>query len=162
VFHKLHCIAVWHDIAFVLSVQVIYAGKASRSLPPATKRTGTQFTGWLWSFTENHWSNLAESKSFVRHLLVPYFKQTVAELILPEQQKCIWLIDCLPVHIGAPFREFMQTEYPWILLLFVPPNCTSKLQPQDKVYQKPFKKGTLLGFCDYQVELFRRCRASSV
>lgn len=119
------------------------------------KRSGTRFAGWLWSQTDNHWSNLTESKSLVRHVLAPYFKRKIEELGLPQQQKCVWVIDCWPVHISAAFRDFMKTDFPWILVLFVPPNCTSKLQPQDVFYQKPFKQGIYACFCDHQVALFR-------
>ncbi len=43
------------------------------------------------------------------------------------------------VHISAEFRGFMKENFPHILLLFVPANCTSKLQVMDVVFQRPFK-----------------------
>jgi hypothetical protein len=43
------------------------------------------------------------------------------------------------VHILAEFRGFMKENFPHILLLFVPANCTSKLQVMDIVFQRPFK-----------------------
>jgi hypothetical protein len=43
------------------------------------------------------------------------------------------------MHISAEFRGFMKENFPHILLLFVPANCTSKLQVMDVVFQRPFK-----------------------
>ncbi len=43
------------------------------------------------------------------------------------------------MHISAEFRGFMKENFPHILLLFVPTNCTSKLQVMDIVFQRPFK-----------------------
>jgi hypothetical protein len=43
------------------------------------------------------------------------------------------------VHISDEFRGFMKENFPHILLLFVPANCTSKLQVMDVVFQRPFK-----------------------
>jgi hypothetical protein len=43
------------------------------------------------------------------------------------------------MHISAEFRRFMKENFPHILLLFVPVNCTSKLQVMDVVFQQPFK-----------------------
>lgn len=51
---------------------------------------------------------------------------TVKRMQLPDNQKAIWLIDCWPVHIGAKFRQHMRENYPNILILFVPPNCTEQ------------------------------------
>ena len=48
----------------------------------------------------------------------------------------------------------MADEHPNILLLFVPPNCASKLQPQDVCVQRPFKAGLAAAFKQYQVAQF--------
>ena len=60
----------------------------------------------------------------------------------------------MQVHIGQEFRTWMANEYPNILLLFVPPNCTGKLQPQDVCVQRPFKAGLAAAFRNYQVTQF--------
>ena len=60
----------------------------------------------------------------------------------------------MQVHIGQEFRTWMAKEYPNILLLFVPPNCTGKLQPQDVCVQRPFKAGLAAAFKKYQVTQF--------
>lgn len=144
------------------TMQVIFKGATTRCLPPLMRRSGKKFKGWLWGFTDNHWSNLEEQQKLVRLVIAPYCKQKIEELNLPPSQRVAYLLDCWPVHISTAFRQWMKEQYPWILLLFVPPNCTAKLQPQDKFYQKPFKLGTKTAFCNHQVQLFQRAKATGV
>jgi hypothetical protein len=74
-------------------------------------------------------------RSFVQKVLHPYFEGKCFDLGLnPLTQRMIWLIDCWSVHISAEFRGSMKENFPHILLLFVPTNCTSKLQVMDVVF----------------------------
>lgn len=143
-------------------VQVIFSGKTSASLPPAIRRSGKKFSDWQWTATENHWSNLLEQKNYVRLILVPYFRAKIEELQLSDSQKALYIIDCWPVHISADFRHWMKTEYPWILVLYVPPSCTGKLQPQDKFYQKPFKHAVMASFCEWQMGRYRMAQQTGM
>lgn len=118
----------------------------------------SRIAGWHWTQTENHWSNLATSKQFVREIIAPYFATKRAAVGLAADQKAIWIIDCWPVHIGEEFRAWMKAEYPDILVLYVPPNCTGKLQPQDVVVQKPLKGGIKTAFNEHQVTQFREAQ----
>ena len=136
------------------AMQVIFQGSSTRSLPALMKRTRTRFCGWLWGFTDNHWSNLHESKKLFRLVLLPYVRRTIEKLSLPRGQKALVLLDFWPVHISKAFRARCPAECPELLMLYVPPNTTSKLQPQDKFYNKPFKCGTKEAFCDHQVKMF--------
>ena len=52
----------------------------------------------------------------------------------------------------------MKQGYSNILVLYVPPNCTGKLQPQDVVVQKPLKGGIKAGFREFQVTKFREAQ----
>jgi hypothetical protein len=54
-------------------------------------------------------------------------------LDLPNNQKMVWFIDCWNVHCSSKFQDWMKEKYPNICLLFVPTNCTSKLQPCDVI-----------------------------
>jgi len=59
--------------------------------------------------------------------------------LAPDSQKMVWLIDCWKVHISAGFREWMLDLFPFIKTMFIPANCTNKLQVADVVLQWPQK-----------------------
>jgi hypothetical protein len=141
-------------------MQVIYQGKTSASLPASHLRCGAKFVGWQWTQTENHWSNLSVQKQLTNLIIAPYIERKKQELGLPATQKALWLIDCWPVHISADYRSWMKEQHPLIILLFVPPNCTSCLQPQDVVVQKPLKAGIKTAFVDYQIQQFEKAMRS--
>ena len=50
----------------------------------------------------------------------------------------------------------MKEEHPHILVLYIPHSCTAKLQPQDVVFQRPFKGGTLGAFKMHQLAQFQK------
>ena len=125
---------------------MIYQGKTAQSLPDHKHRRGSKWTGWDWRFTENHWSNLQCMIDFVENIISVWHKRTVERLCLPLDQKCIWLIDTWSVHKRKAFRDYMKEKHPNILILYFPPNCTSKLQPQDVSVQKPFKSAITAAF----------------
>lgn len=52
----------------------------------------------------------------------------------------------------------MREFHPDLLILYVPPSCTGKLQPQDVVVQKPLKTGIKVGFNIYQTQRFTLAR----
>jgi len=49
------------------------------------------------------------------------------------------VLDVWAVHKSEQFRMLLRTHYPNIHLVFVPANCTSKLQVADVALQRPFK-----------------------
>jgi len=56
------------------------------------------------------------------------------------------VLDVWSVHKSEEFRFHMRTKYPNIHLVFVPANCTSKLQVADVMLQRPFKHGIKIRF----------------
>jgi hypothetical protein len=56
----------------------------------------------------------------------------------------IWLVDCWKVHKSAEFLKNMAERFPLVKVLFVPANCTGKLQPADVVLQRPHRKKLVL------------------
>lgn len=60
---------------------------------------------------------------------------------LPSTSKLILQLDCLSVHKSKEFVSYIKTNHKFINLVFIPPNCTSKLQVADVVLQCPFKHG---------------------
>jgi hypothetical protein len=127
----------------VLPFQAIYAGKTSGSLPSpkspgyskATMELGFCFES---SKGDNHWSTIDTMKRYVTNILVPYFESHRQQLKLPNQI-CIWQIDCWSVHRSLEFRSWMSATFPWILIHFVPANCTGLFQPCDVGIQRVLK-----------------------
>jgi hypothetical protein len=58
--------------------------------------------------------------------------------------------------MSSAFSSWMKAEHPNILVLYIPPGTTSKLQPQDVVVQRPMKAGILTAFKTHQVQQFAR------
>ena len=87
-----------------------------------------------------------------------------ADIVNPSRQSTLSIAgharSAMPT--GGFLRSWRKEQYPWILVLYVPPSCTSKLQPQDKFYQKPFKHATMAAFLDFQLKTYRRCKATSM
>lgn len=125
----------------LLPMQIIFTGKTVRCLPKTHAARICLDYGFHLTMSTNHWSNLQTCQQFVRCILVPYFEHVVKEMGLPQSQKMIWLLDCWSVHKSEAFLTWMKKEYPSICVLFIPANCTSKLQPADVVLQRPIKCG---------------------
>jgi hypothetical protein len=51
----------------------------------------------------------------------------------------VWLLDCWSVHKNKEFLDWMRKYHPTILVIFIPTNCTSELQPLNVVLQQPLK-----------------------
>jgi hypothetical protein len=124
----------------LLPLQVVFQGKTEHVLPKNAAVVIAASVGWHLTHSANHWSTQETMRSFVQKVLHPYFEGKCFDLGLnPLTQQMIWLIDYWLVHILTEFRGFMKENFPHILLLFVPANCTSKLQVMDVVFQWPFK-----------------------
>jgi hypothetical protein len=124
----------------LLPFQVVFTGLTQRSLPPRNSgRIGCEDAGWHLTSSNNHWSNLTTCQEFVERILQPYRVQQTEVLQMDKGTKLIWLIDCWSVHKSKEFISWMKEKHPEILLIFVPSNCTSVLQPADVILQRPFK-----------------------
>lgn len=85
-----------------------------------------------------HWSNIETMKSYVRHVLAVYFNVQRTQLGC-QDQRCLWIIDCWSVHRSREFRGWMEVNYPWILIRYVPGGCTGVFQPCDVGIQRVLK-----------------------
>jgi hypothetical protein len=56
----------------------------------------------------------------------------------------IW--DCWYGHTNKQLRGYVRATFPWLHILFIPANCTSKLQVCDLVVQRSFKAGVIDAF----------------
>lgn len=124
----------------VLPFQAIYQGKTSASLPhpklsaryDKALTIGMQF---LPSFTDTYWSTLETMKTYVTNLLVPYFRAEQTKHGLPTNQHCIFQIDAWLVHRSDKFWLWMEENFPWIGLHYIPGRCTGLFQACDVALQ---------------------------
>ncbi|GAQ88167.1 hypothetical protein KFL_004060010 [Klebsormidium nitens] len=124
----------------VLPLQCVFEGKTSAVEPQGVEATIAKAKGFDLTHSANHWSNQETSMWFVERVLVPWHAKKCAELGRNALvQKMIWLVDCWKVHKSAEFLGNMAERFPLVKVLFVPANCTGKLQPADVVLQRPFK-----------------------
>lgn len=127
-----------------LPLQIIMegSGEGERALPTKEDRSAAEREGFHYTTSNNHWANLETMKEYVMYVLVPYLNKQRERLGLPLDFPAVWIIDCWSVHIGKPFLEWMAERYPTsIRLLFVPANCTGRMQPCDLSGQRELKCG---------------------
>lgn len=121
----------------VLPLQLIFQGKTERSHPPSTPSSISARVHVTHS--PNHWSNVETMQQWVEHVFIPYRERCVRQFELRADAAAILVLDVWAVHISQEFRMYMRQKHPRIHLIYVPANCTSKLQVADVALQRPFK-----------------------
>jgi hypothetical protein len=87
----------------LLPFQAVYAGKdRQQSLPKPTSIGYKEATEEIkirldLSGNSSYWSTIETMKTYVQHVLVPYFESQRQALNRPRQH-CIWIIDVWSVH----------------------------------------------------------------
>lgn len=142
----------------MLPLQFIFKGQQDKVKGKDHKKFTTDLN-WLFSTNKTkHWANLDTMKEWVRKVLHPYYVAKLNDCGLlsnmkqaPKSitQRCVLILDCWKVHISQSFVSWMKEEYPYILLLFVPARCTSKLQPVDLVGNFKLKALAVKAFENY-------------
>ncbi|QRV83006.1 DDE superfamily endonuclease [Ceratobasidium sp. AG-Ba] len=127
----------------LLPFQAIYAGKSTRSLPHCSSSGFLDATkhGFRLEFsgTESYWANFTTMCDWVSHTLAPYFREMIKANSLPVDQRCMLLIDCWSVHKSLLFRLWLKENFSWIIMLYIPANCTGLFQPCDVGLQRILK-----------------------
>lgn len=121
----------------MLPLQLVFEGKTSACLPehtPTSRAAQVHLT-----FSPNHWSSLTTMKQFVSEVIMPYATRCIDSHQLRADENIILVLDVWAVHKSAEFRQYLKEQHPRIHLVYVPANCTSKLQVADVALQKPFK-----------------------
>lgn len=121
----------------LLPLQCIFQGKTARSLPAATAASVAARVDITQSV--NHWSTQETMQRWITHVLLPHSERMISLHQLDSDAHILLLLDCWAVHKSAEFRDWMKKEHPRIHLVYVPANCTSKLQLADVALQRPFK-----------------------
>jgi hypothetical protein len=115
-------------------VQVIWEGKTTRCEPSGAIKQ--EFPQLAHAHTESHWSSPVTKEAYIDLIYETYAKERVVE------RQSYWLL-LLDVHYSNRDKEMLsrlRAKYPSLLILFVPANCTSELQPMDVSFNAPFKK----------------------
>ena len=121
----------------MLPLQCIFEGKTARSLPAATAASIAARVDITHSV--NHWSTQETMQRWITHILLPHSERMISLHQLDSNANILLLLDAWAVHKSAEFRSWLKTEHPRIHLVYVPANCTSKLQLADVALQRPFK-----------------------
>lgn len=82
---------------------------------------------------------------------MPYAEACIRKHRLHADAHIILVLDVWSVHKSKEFRLFLRTHHPRIHLVFVPANCTSKLQVADVALQRPFKHAITRRFNEWAV-----------
>jgi hypothetical protein len=131
----------------LLPLQLIFQGKTQKCEPRPTAESNA--AGFHLTHSENHWSTQTTMQDWVRQILIPYANLQKKHHTLQADSKILLILDVWAVHKSEEFRRFLRTEFPDILLVFVPANCTSKLQLADLMLQRPFKHGVRTKFNEW-------------
>jgi len=121
----------------LLPLQLIFQGKTERSHPPTTPSSKSARVHVTHS--PNHWSSVETMQQWVDNLLIPYRERCVRQFELRADAAVILVLDVWAVHTSEEFRMYLRQKHPRIHLVYVPANCTSKLQVADVTLQRPFK-----------------------
>jgi hypothetical protein len=86
---------------------------------------------------------------WVTHVLLPHSERMISLHELDADANILLLLDAWAVHKSVEFRGWIATEHPRIHLVFVPANCTSRLQLADVALQRPFKSYITQSFSEW-------------
>jgi hypothetical protein len=136
----------------VLPAQTIWGGKTKKSQPTETAQARARKAGWDITQTVTHWSTLRTMKDLVTKILVPWVDKTRKKLNLSKDQRWLWLLDCWSVHRSKEFRLWLQENYPYLILIYIPGGMTGDAQPCDVALQRLFKSGVTVRFNGWCVE----------
>jgi hypothetical protein len=101
----------------------------------------------------SHFSTLKTMKEWFRTIIKPYIDAVIAaDPDLDEDQKSIVYYDIYPVHTSEALRTFVFEEFPNIIIIFVPGNCTGIFQPQDVGIQRVAKHKLKQSMLQYQID----------
>lgn len=127
----------------VLPPQAIFEGKTPRCHPqdPLIKARA-KASGCHITQSPNHWSNTVTMCEYADNIIGPYL----------NNRKGVWLLDCFAAHRSKEFRDHMAAKHANIIILYIPANCTSVLQPADIFQNRPMKHHIKTSFQYYLVQ----------
>ena len=144
----------------LLPLEQVWSGQTKRSIPKESADgfqealdRGFHFTVAQSKKKTSHFSTLKTMTEWLEVIVKPYVGSVVAaDPTLDDDQKAIVYFDVYPVHTSLAFRTLVFEEYPNIILIFVPNNCTPILQPQDVGIQRVAKHHLRQSMLEYLVQ----------
>ena len=140
---KIHAIFFYSQAGTFLKSQLIFAGKTSRCLPKPSllneaERASVAKANLHLSHTHNHWANDASTAEWFDAVLLPYVeaeRRKENEALVsagnppfhPDQQMFLLLVDLFSCWTQEYFKFKCSENF--ILIVYVPPEQTGKLQP---------------------------------
>ena len=133
-----------------LSMQIIYGGKTSKSIPRVSVPEGL-----LVSANPKHYSNKEESLKMMEHIIIPYVQKQRNTIKLDAEYPVMLLMDVFKGQMTDPVNEILKRNN--IILQKVPANLTYLFQPLDvqgspNGYAKRFMKKKFTLWYDDQVQ----------
>lgn len=130
----------------IVAFHATYQGKTKESLPRRTTANSASYDFMVQtkafacypSGTKTYWQNQRLMKVLIADIAA-YFEAQAVAMGRPKHSRCVIILDVWSVHRSREFRDFMTLEYPWISLVYVPANCTSRFQPLDAGTQRIMK-----------------------
>ena len=115
-----------------LSPQLIYKGKTKECLQ------SVKFPkGWDITFTSNNWANEISMKSYAEKIIALFVNAKRKQLNLNADHKALAIVDKFKGQCTTLIVNILESNN--IDVVFVPPNCTDRLQPMDLSINKPAK-----------------------
>lgn len=135
----------------MLPLQLIFEGKTPRALPAHTAASLAARIDITHS--PNHWSSQETMQRYITHVIMPHTTRMIELHGLDSDAHIVLLLDAWSVHKSKEFREWIAAQHPRIHLVYVPANCTSKLQLCDVALQRPFKHGITTRFNEWAAQV---------
>lgn len=115
-----------------LPIQLVYQGKTKKCLPPVTFPAD-----WDVTYSENHWSKEDTMKSYLRKVIIPCLEKKREDLHLPSNYPCLVIFDNFKAQCTDSILAMLTDNN--IYYVFIPANCTDRLQPLDLSVNKAAK-----------------------
>ena len=107
-----------------LPMQIIYAGKTSKSIPKIEFPKDFHVTA-----NPKHYSNEEESIKMMEHIIIPYVKEERKSLNLSDEHPALLIMDVFKGQMTDAVKEILKKNN--IILQKVPANLTYLFQPLD-------------------------------
>lgn len=129
-----------------LPMQLLYQGKTDRC------QAKYDFPGSFHIYhSPNHWANEETVRLFYEKVIVPYVARVRIEKQIPDQ-KALLIMDNFKAHRTGDVLQPLEEN--GVLVVFLPPNTTDRLQPLDLSMNKAAK--------DFLRDKFRQWYAGEV